>query len=63
MNEHFLTHVTGSVDLYGIIGALTMVIYKSHACALTYAQVYHLHSFLKLRAFVESDMGCLYEKK
>ena len=38
-----------------------MLIYKSDACAVKYAQVDHLHSFLKLQAFVESVMARLYE--
>ncbi len=38
MNEHFLTYGAGPVALYGI-GALIMLIYNSHECALNYAQV------------------------
>ena len=33
MNEHFLTYGAGSAAVYGIIGALTIVIYKSYARA------------------------------
>ena len=61
MNEYFPTYRAGSTAIYGIIGALTMLIYKSHARALKYAQADHLYGFLKLRSFVESDMACSYE--
>ena len=49
MNEHFPTYGAVSAAAYGIIGALIMLIYESHARALKYAQMGHLHSFLKLQ--------------
>ena len=61
MNEHFLTYGAGSAALYGVIGALIMIIYKSHAHTFQYTQVDHLHSYLKLQAFVESDVVCSHE--
>ena len=38
-----------------------MKIYKADAQALTYTQADHLNSYLNLRAFVASDVACLYD--
>lgn len=68
MNEHFLTDVAGCVSLYGIIGALIMLIYNSHEHALNYIQVAlimftqdHLHGYPKTGAFTEPEVLHLYE--
>ena len=50
-----------SIALFGIIGALIMQIYKSHAGTVKHTQMDHLQSYLKLRALAESDVGCSYE--
>ncbi len=68
LNNHFLTYGEGRVALYGIIGALIMLICNSHEQLRTggihHVYVGHLHSYLKLGAFAESDVAhSLYEKK
>ncbi len=67
MNEHFLTYEARRVALYGIIGALIMLIYSCHERALSYAQVAFImftqviYSYLKSGAFAESDVAHSYE--
>ena len=56
-----LPYGAGSLALHGVIEVWIMLIYQSDKHGLKYAQVDHLHSFLKLEVFGESDVKHWYE--